>query len=166
MVLGFFPRYQKQARPALGRAFSFSTGRVLGKSASLAALHLSDEEINQRANTGEKENHQRPNETLCAVLLVLDAVDEHPEPENENHGPNDKPDDTGEEVPSDQIVKVLRDLPGPRFQRIDRRSATVTSARLTTLPVARGVDVRAVVRWSLSDAFVRIPLIPTPASTT
>jgi Ku70/Ku80 beta-barrel domain len=75
-------------------------------------------------------------------------------------------DDTGEEVPSDQIVKVLRDLPGPRFQRIDRRSATVTSARLTTLPVARGVDVRAVVRWSLSDAFVRIPLIPTPASTT
>ena len=71
--------------------------------------------------------------------------------------------DTGEEVPSDQIVKnyeISRDRPVRGSPAVQRWSLE------TDVAGRRGVDVRAVVQWSPADAFVRIPLIPTAASMT
>jgi hypothetical protein len=54
------------------------------------ALQLAREEIDQRADAWQEKNHERPDDSLRPIFLVLDAIDQHPKPEDEDDRPNDQ----------------------------------------------------------------------------
>ena len=69
--------------------------------------------------------------------------------------------DTGEEVPSDQIVKSYEIS---RDRGIRGRPAVQRRSPADDVAGRKGVDERAAVQWSPADAFDRIPVIPTAGS--